>query len=398
MSLEPIREAFRRYYRSYSSLAFVPEIERREFMFIDFQGTVKRHKAIRSIEELRFKLESETPLHAYYSVALYEDPGAKDMSSKGLKSAELLFDIDADLLEVSCRKEHDHWKCESCGYKGNWPAPEECPSCGSRRIKIFKWICPVCLGATKREAFRLMDLLSSDLGIKQEHILVAYTGNRGYHIRVREKRAMSLDKIGRREIADLFSGFGMNALTFVESGGGVSLPRVGEGGWRGRFSRLLLSIVEGNPPSWVNERTANYLKSIPGLREALLDGKKLFGIGSKAIRMLRNLVLEMRREMSIKIDAEVTSDPHRFTRIPNSLHGKSGLRAVTLTPPELEFFNPLAMAIGLKGGELKVKIVEPVPEFELGGTKFGPYDEDFEIRLPTKAATFIVLKGRGVLI
>ena len=398
MSLEPIREAFGRYYRSYSSLVFVPEIEQREFMFMDFHGTVKRHTTIRSIDELRFKLENEAPLHSYYSVAIYENPGAKDMSSKGLRSAELLFDIDADLLEVPCRREHDHWRCEGCGNRGTWPAPEECPGCGSKRIKTFKWICPVCLEAAKKEAFKLLELLSSDLDIRQESILVAYTGNRGYHIRVRDKKAMNLDKIERREIADHLSGLGMDPMVFVESKGGVSIPRANEGGWRGRFSRLLLSIVDGNPPDWVDEKTASYIKSIPRLKDAILEGKRLFGIGSKAVRMLRNLVIKMRDEMGIRIDVEVTSDPHRFTRIPNSLHGKSGLRAVTLTPPELEFFNPLAMAIGLKGGDLKVKIVEPVPEFELGGTKFGPYDEGSEMRLPIEAATFIVLKERGVLV
>ncbi len=398
MSLEPLREAFRRYYRSYSSLVFVPEIERREFMFMDFQGTVKRHMTIRNIDELRFKLENEVPLHSYYSVAIYEDPGAKDMGSKGLKSAELLFDIDADLLEVPCRREHDHWRCENCEKKGDWPTPEKCPNCGSKRIKTFKWICQVCLEAAKREAFKLMDMLSSDLGIKQERILVAYTGNRGYHIRVRDEKAMNLDKVGRREIADHLSGHGLEPMTLIEPKGGISFPRIDEGGWRGRFSRLLLSVVDGNPPEWVDEKTASYIKSIPRLKKAILEGKRLFGIGSKAVRMLRNLVMKMRDKMGIRIDVEVTSDPHRFTRIPNSLHGKSGLRAVTLTPPELEFFNPLAMAIGLKGGNLKVKIVEPVPEFELGGTKFGPYDEGSEMRLPIEAATFIVLKERGVLV
>ena len=398
MSLEPIREAFRRYYKSYSSLVFVPEIKQREFMFIDFQGTVMRHKAIRSIEELRFRLESEAPMHSYYSVALYEDPGAKDMGSKGLRSAELLFDIDADLLEVPCRKEHDRWRCESCGSQGTWPAPEECPDCESKRIKIFKWICPSCLEAAKKEAFKLIDILLSDLGIKQEHILVAYTGNRGYHIRVREEKAMSLDKVGRREVADLISGLGIDTSALIEKGRGVILPRIEEGGWRGRFSRLLLSILDGDVPSWVDEGTANYLRSVPRLKEALLGGKKLFGIGSKAIRMLRGLVTGMGKEMGVKIDVEVTSDPHRFTRIPNSLHGKSGLRAVTLTPPELEFFDPLAMAIGLKGGDLRIKIVESVPEFGLGRSRFGPYDYGSEVRLPIEAAAFIVLKGRGILV
>ncbi|RLG42265.1 MAG: hypothetical protein DRO05_01630 [Thermoproteota archaeon] len=396
MSLEPIREAFAMYYKSYSSLIFVPEIEKREFMFIDFQGTVKRHMTIKSIEELRSKLERETPLHSYYSVALYENPSAKDMSSKGIESAELLFDIDADLLEVSCRKEHDHWRCENCGRRGMWPPPEECPDCGSKRIRSFKWICPICLEAAKREAFRLMDFLSSDIGIDQEHVLIAYTGNRGYHIRVREKRAMSLDKVSRREIADLISGTDLAAVTFVESGGGVSIPRVGEGGWRGRFSNLLLSILEGNPPSWVDHKTADYLRSIPGIEEALLKGKKLHNIGSKAIRVLRKLVIKMGEEEGVKIDVEVTSDPHRFTRIPNSLHGKSGLRAVTLTPLELDSFEPLAMATGLKGRSIKVKITEPVPEFELGGSTFGPFDAGIEIRLPIDAAAFIILKDRGI--
>ncbi len=398
MGLAPIKEAFRNYYRTYSSLTFVSDIEKREFMFIDFDGTVKRHMRIGSAEELRYRLESEVPMHSYYSVAIYKDPSAKEMGLKGLVSAELLFDIDTDLLKVSCRKEHDHWRCESCRLIGDWPPPEKCPECGSNRIKHYKWICPSCLEEAKRQAFMLMDLLSSDLGIGKEHVLIAYTGNRGYHLRVREEKAMLLDKKGRREVADLLSGFGIEPDAFVESEDGISLPNVNEGGWRGRFSRLLLSILEGRAPDWVKKREVSYIRSIPGLMDAILRGKKLSNIGLKAIRTLRKLVLEMKDGMGIKMDLDVTSDPHRFTRIPNSLHGKSGLRAVTLTPPELEFFDPLKMAVGLKGGSLKIRVVEPVPEFELGGKRFGPFEEGLDLSLPIEAAAFIVLKGRGILI
>ncbi|WP_243675341.1 hypothetical protein [Vulcanisaeta distributa] len=40
--------------------------------------------------------------------------------------------------------------------------------------------------------------------------------------------------------------------------------------------------------------------------------------------------------MSTHIDEVVTMDVHRLIRLPNSLHGKTGLRVIRVSPSDLE--------------------------------------------------------------
>lgn len=392
--------AFKRYYRERSSLVFVPDISFREFMFITFGEKVIRHVSLPDLELLRRWLEAEAPRHAYYSVALYKSPEATDMSQKGPQSAEVLFDIDADELELECRKEHDLWRCEECGALGRWPSPALCPQCRSKRVRGLKWICPICLEAAKREAMKLVNQLTSDLGVPKEEIIIAYTGHRGYHVRVRNREAMQLGKRERRELSDLVYGAGIDPKILVRvarGNGSVLLPTIDQGGWRGRFARAIGGVLEGSPPNWISKGRADYLKTVPGMKEVISEGNPIQTAGPKLVRVLRSLVKGMVSELGVKIDRDVTSDPQRFTRVPNTLHGKTGLRSITLSPLELEGFDPLRDALGLKDEQLRVKVVEEVPKFSLGGESFGPFERGESPQLPIQASALIILKGRGIV-
>ncbi|RLG46683.1 MAG: hypothetical protein DRO06_04000, partial [Thermoproteota archaeon] len=127
-------------------------------------------------------------------------------------------------------------------------------------------------------------------------------------------------------------------------------------------------------------------------------GSGLVRLGPKAVRAIRKLFSRAVREWAADIDEQVTSDPHRLTRIPNSLHGKTGLRALTISLSELSDIKPLRDAVGLPSDEVEVLIKVPVPRFRLGGEGFGPYEPGERVRLPLYCAALIALKGRGEVV
>ena len=94
-----IRERFRRHYRA-ADLRLPPRYARREYGFMFWEaGMMQRHQSFKSAEALRDFLAGRTPMHAYFSSAYYETPGAPTMEEKGWLGADLVFDLDADHID-----------------------------------------------------------------------------------------------------------------------------------------------------------------------------------------------------------------------------------------------------------------------------------------------------------
>ncbi len=395
--MRAVEEAFSRYYRRHSASIYVPEVERREIMLMSFGGGVLRHLSFRSQQALRDALVRENPMHAYHSVASYRNPGSPEMREKGILDADLLFDVDADELPDPRCSEGLAWFCGDCGESGEGPAPPSCPGCGGAP-KTLSWPTEGCLEAAKEHALRVIDAALGDLGA--ERVSVSFTGHRGYHVAVGlggEKPL--LGGFERMEVARLVSGRGIDPSELVRvegSTGALRVPTVGEGGWRGRYARLLRSVLEGDPPEWVSESEVSRVSAIPGLRAALSSGYAAGPVGKKTVELLRRMVVELVEFSGAVIDEQVTGDPQRMTRIPNSLHGKTGLRAVPLSPDGIRSFRPLRDAVALDGEEVTVEVRVPVPRFRLGGEGFGPLSPGDSVRLPAYAAAMIILRGRGV--
>ena len=109
-----------------------------------------RHLSFRDIGLFRALLVKEAPAGVYCSNSLYEDPTA-EMQKKGWIKANLIFDIDADALKLSCKNEHDVWFCKKCGHKEFGLRPEDCPSCKGTTILEMTWACSKCIeGIEKR--------------------------------------------------------------------------------------------------------------------------------------------------------------------------------------------------------------------------------------------------------
>ncbi len=395
--MNPLRAAFREYYTLWSRSIFVPRVDRREIMMVTFDGTVIRHVSVRDLESLRAMLSREAPRHAYYSVGLYERPAAKSMAEKGLKGAEVLFDIDADHLDVEECNYGLAWRCRSCGESGDGRPPDTCPKCGSQDTEKLDWLSEECLEAAKGETIRLLEILESDLGVSGEELMVYYTGHRGYHVRVLSERYLRLSKEDRRELASHVSGLSFDPKEiFYVKGSGLISPRASEGGWRGRVAREILRLLEES-----GDRALGLPGSIAKRREelvrALSEGVPLLNPTPTLVRDLRRIALEIVRARRVKIDEMVTPDTSRLTRIPNSLHGKTGLRAMALSPDELRDFQPLRDAVGLSDDHVRVFTTAPVPKFRVKGESFGPYEPGVGVDLPMFAAALVLLKGRGVI-
>ncbi|HDM92379.1 MAG TPA: hypothetical protein ENG69_03180, partial [Candidatus Korarchaeota archaeon] len=386
--MNKLREAFREYYTLRAPLIFVPKIERREVMLVSFDGVVSRHLSVDRLQSLRGLLIREAPRHAYYSVGLYEKPSARSMSEKGLTGAELLFDIDADHLGVPECEEGLVWRCKSCGNSGRGRAPNSCPRCGSSELESLDWISETCLEAAKREAVRLLRMMLDDLGVPEEEIMVYYTGHRGYHIRVLSEGVLNLGKDERRELVSHVTGRSFDPREiFKEKGAALFTPTADEGGWRGRVAKFLLEVIEGTPPQWIDGSIhKSILRRGEELVKSLRDGVPLLNPDKRLIKALRELAAEYVSREAVKVDEMVTPDTTRLTRIPNSLHGKTGLRAMALSPEELKHFSPLRDAVGLGEDPLRVRVTAPVPRFTIKGEWYGPFDVGEEVDLPTYAS------------
>ena len=399
-------DVFQGYYRTQvKTLDFPTQIGDRELAFFPFEGNfVKRHIGFANHNELLLYLKRFTPRHAYFSAAYFDNPSGERMDEKGWQGADLIFDIDADHFEISCRYDHDTWDCTQCGQTGRGAGPIKCPQCGApnSRIKQHPWLCENCLEEAKNETIKLIeDFLIKDFGIAMKDLIIVFSGHRGYHVHVHNKAYESLGSAARREIIDHITGNGIRP----ESLGLYSAPGQGKTivgpsqkakGWRGRIARGLVAYLQ--------HTTREKLRSIDGLtrraqfiinhRDDIIQGIQAdpprYNIKGLKYDHLKKLAIEGARYMGSKIDVSVTGDVHRLIRLPQSLHGKTGFRVVVLPFSELGSFDPFRDVLVFRG---TTRIhVKDAPAFRIGDSEY-PNMKDKIIELPTNAAVFLLAKG-----
>lgn len=318
-------------------------------------------------------LVKEVPAGVYCSNSLYEDPTA-EMHLKGWKKAELIFDIDADALKQPCKKVHDIWLCKTCGRKEFGLRPDTCPSCKSNRLLELSWTCSMCLDATKKETFRLLDFLEFDLGISPVETKVYFSGNAGYHINVEKSAYETLDTHGRAEIADYLSGRGLTSSIFASQ---RLLPT--DPGWRGRVARYIRDLPEDDQTFDSGSQYENRLSELAN------------GFSKKQIESFMNRFLT---ENAVRVDSMVTTDVHRIFRMPETLNNKTGL-VKRECGNNLAEFDPLSEAVALKDEEQKAQVfVDMCPKIELGGRCYGPFKSETQ-ELPLYIGVYIASKGAG---
>ena len=354
-----LKSAYKEYYFRGGDKVEVPDdIGSREFGYIPWGGGMFRHLSYKSKGEMLAEILKQSPSSVYCSNARYEYP-TRPMEEKGWLGAELIFDIDATDIPTPCKKGHDLWYCENCHASGRLPRPSKCTKCGGPAVE-YHGTCETCLDAAKEHALKVVGFLVDDFGVEREAIRVYFSGNRGYHLHVFDKRFDHLDQQARGEIAEYVQG--------------SSLP----------LSQTIASSIRRRPPD--GPQGAGWTRRITGYvgtRRQDYSGS-LQKLGSEAVSSQRAMV-----------DSSVTTDIHRVFRLAGTLHGDTGMAKFRIGA--VSGFDSQEDPVVLSAKPVKVR-VEWYPRVRMHHKDFGPFPKPETVELPTFAAVSILTRGLGEIV
>lgn len=359
------------------------------------RATMIRHLGFNTRDEIRNFLIENSPAHVYHSSAYYEKPAMPEMNDKIWLGADLIFDLDADHVE----------RAKNLAYAE-------------------------MLAVVKEETLKLIEkFLIPDFGFDEKCIRVNFSGSRGYHIHITDSKVQSLSAYERREILDYITGtgidyekmFGKEVYDILQKGlkgltkRTMRMPRSDAKGWEGKIGRAIIDFVtpmETMPREKIISRFQSYgirKKTAEGIYGDLFEGP----VGKKGIDKIKmgkidifskenNLneflkIIQNQIKISIggETDEPVTSDIKRLIRMQTSLHGKTGLKVVSMRVDDLKKFEPLRDAVAFSDKLTKIKIIKP-SSFSLKNEKFDL--KEGETDLPEFAAVFALCRGWAVKI
>lgn len=395
-----LRSLFQGYYKK-NFVSEPPAIEQREFGIGVFGKKISdRHLAFSSSNDFNAFLRSETPFFVSYSPAYYKEPWKMPMTAKSFLCADLVYEFDADDLKTGCKKEHDSWQC-SCGASGKG-AMESCTSCG-KPVKVEQWVCQECLEAVKKQVFRLIGFLENDFGFT-DGIEINFSGSKGYHLHVRSEKVKQLSQNARAELIDFIMGSGLakENIGFFEQEKMLHCPRADSLGWAKKLRNSLADFVSNADAehfavaaSTTHSFAEKALQKRAELLKAIERGVLLQVRSSKNKEFwdsITNFLIEKER---LLIDRQTSIDLHKIVRVPETLHGSTGLLAKKLSFNNLSGFNPLRDTVVFSEKPVKLR-VKKAPKFFLRDNWFGPF-ENTSLELPEYAAVFLLARGAAEL-
>ncbi|MCL4420420.1 MAG: DNA primase catalytic subunit PriS [Candidatus Thermoplasmatota archaeon] len=303
----------------------VDKLQSREIGFIPFFGTMTRHRSFNDVRELSHFVSNVVPRHIYYSSAYYEYPEERVMKDKKWLGAELIFDLDADHIPGASKMTYE---------------------------QILKEV--------KKHTHRLIfEFLLGDIGLEEKDLKVFFSGGRGYHVHVVSDWIYSLSSDARREIANYVRGEGLSPAdlrrAMLETPSKMS-------GWKKRIDDQVVNFYTLLNKS---DQYAEILSKVFGTEKKISSyvenlNKIITGKSVKKIEVFRTEGIEKYQYMDVndqlvfskimdsvisdqqcEIDEPVTTDIHRLIRMPQSLHGKSGLIVKPIHLDKFESFDPL---------------------------------------------------------
>ncbi|MCK9297992.1 DNA primase small subunit PriS [Methanoculleus sp. YWC-01] len=337
-TLEFVKQRFTEYYQR-QNLTVPSSLEQREWGFVFFDAAaevrMRRHMAFTDPLELGAYVKNLVPAHVYYSTAYYQTPSAPTMNEKHWAGADLIFDLDAD--------------------------------------HIVRGPYAMMLARVKEETEKLLGMLTDELGFARNHIRLAFSGGRGYHIHITDIAVRGWGSQERREIVDYVCGIGLDPGVMLTPGGG-------ETGWRRRYAETLLAHL-----SWLADldpaEAAAYLAGLDGIGKRtaaeflanldVLSRKKPDGLLQN--RVIRAITAapdfeERLRGAGARADEPVTTDIKRLIRTPGSLHGGSGMRVVPLDIRDFADFDPLVDAVVFGDRDVRLDVKANFTTSLLGNT------------------------------
>ncbi|MBN1432983.1 MAG: DNA primase catalytic subunit PriS [Methanomicrobiaceae archaeon] len=327
-TFEYMKKRFEEYYMT-ATFMMPPAVEQREwgFIFFDPSGEVrmKRHIGFSSKNEVETYMRSMVPRHAYHSTAYYKLPSASTMPEKVWLGADLIFDLDAD--------------------------------------HIMRGAYDVMLERVKEETYKLLDMLTGELGFIDRDVSIVFSGGRGYHIHVRNLETRQWGSTERRELVDYVCGIGIDPEFMLGKGR--------DSGWSARYrsavSEYFDELMKTDRESAVkavgsirgvgDPSAGSFVDSLKETSRKVKSTKKdvpVTGTLKKVLEQDGGPLIDKIRERAALTDEPVTTDIKRLIRMPGSLHGGSGFRVVPLTVRDLDNFDPLVDAVVF--GESPVRI------------------------------------------
>lgn len=350
-----LRQAYREYYyKGADNVDFPEAVETREFGYMPFGGGMVRHLSFKSGGEALAEILKQSPSSVFCSNAQYEYP-ARPIDEKGWLGAELIFDIDATDIPTPCKRGHDLWYCEKCHASGKLPRPAKCPKCEGSPVE-FHGTCDRCLHAAKDHTARVVDFLTNDFGVKPEAVKVYFSGNRGYHLYISDRRFFALDQSARAEVADYVHGSSLPASQTMASG-----------------------IRRGRP---VGPQGAGWTRRITGYVHSHRQGYS---------GTLQKLVSDAVSSQRAMVDSAVTTDIHRVFRLAGTLHGNTGMAKMRADP--MADFDPQDDPVVISSKPAKIH-ASFYPRFKMKNTEFGPFRDEV-VELPAFASIQILTRGLG---
>jgi DNA primase small subunit len=420
-----LRNLFQAYYQEPNNI--IPEVsflDQREFGFLlwDYQY-MQRHEKFERIDDLRKFLIQNSPKHAYSSGSLYVKPDNKDMDNKGYLGCDFVIDIDVDHFYTDCKNDHDLWYCNDCGKNGTGMT-EKCPNCEKSRITRVAWICDKCLDFTKKEIIKLIDnYLEPDFALNVEKIKIAFSGHRGYHLKIEDPRIRTLTSEQRREIVDYLTGenLSLEILGLREKSSSIFGLLKENLGWSNKIMIKLEEILRMDAleiehflrdPHFSGLNSAQ-INSLLKYREDFLETinnnqRNIWAIEGFGLPTWKKVLRAVIKKVGAEIDEPVSIDIHRLIRYPGTLHGKTGFKVQELEYDQLDEFNPLDESNELidpivfkskKNITQKLEITSlKVPLTKIKGETYGEYERGEKIEVPHHVAVFLLCKGVAKII
>jgi len=364
-NLKFLEETFKQYYFDHFDLIHVPDRSKeREYGYKKFNSGMIRHISLKTDKDLHLMLMTNLPSDVFCSNGYYSFPNLP-MAEKDWKEADLIFDIDAKDLNLSCRKDHTCMKCISCDEVSL--VNDTCTKCKSNKLNLISLPCQNCISGVKKEVLNLVKILTSDLQIDDKNIRTSFSGNEGFHVYVTNSSYNQLGSNERRDLIDYikFQSPAAERFGFKKNNPSrSSFPDLGDSGWSGRVAKEIFGSKS---------------KRSKTITKVISDGQVAY---QQRLEEMKNLI-------GVKIDSNVTSDIHRIFRLEGSLNSKSGL--VKLTCEDIEKFNPYTEACLIDDKPIEILANFPI-KFRLKNTNFGPYTNE-KISVPKYAAVYMICKG-----
>ncbi len=384
-----LKKKFQNYYWK-NKVPSPREVDKREFGVGNLEKKIQiRHKSFSTETDMQNYLKHEAPFFISYSTACYEFPTNEPMSAKNWLYADLVFDLDMPMELLNAEK--------------------------------FQMV--------KNEAINLRDFLLNDFGFSQQDISINFSGSKGYHIHVFSEKIKSIGSEERGEIVDFISGNIEFKEFWYSDGSSIRGPSKDDKGWKGKIWNGLYKFIKNSDKKefksveGIGDRKAEFLignreKILRELEAGIYDSlndvaihfemsdrsRKITSDPNVKYRIVKDeklrstLIQKIIQEKAVKAiastdaDKMVTIDTSRLIRLPDTLHGGSGLIAKKVS--DIDKFNPLENATVFGNEMTKIKLEKKIPEFDFSGGKVGPFDIGI-VKVPESLAVYLLLKGFG---